>query len=224
MFKKLFAYRAPGRCVDTGSVPRRARTGAASAPLLLLAACAGAKITDISLRSPMPPPSGEIVVHAALAQQIDPSLQGVASALERRVVEDLGKRGVQARSASALPDAADGGVRLDLSIVELNRGAGAKRVIVGLGAGKSTLAVVARLSSREGTILDLTARATSGSKPGLILPGGATAATGKLLHLVVGSAIGIAADARGGTAGDVRNLSRVIARQVLDCHRSRDCA
>ncbi|MBB4148672.1 hypothetical protein GR702_03130 [Novosphingobium sp. FGD1] len=49
----------------------------------------------------------------------------------------------------------------------------------------------------------------------MILPAGATAATGKLLHLVIGSVIGIAADARGGTAGDVRNLSRVIARQVL---------
>ncbi|MFD2430759.1 DUF4410 domain-containing protein [Sphingobium scionense] len=112
---------------------------------MLLAACAGAKITDMSARSPMPPRSVEIVVHAALAQQIAPSLQRIASALERQVVEDLGKRGVQARSASTFPDAAYGDVRLDLSIVEQNRGAGAKRVIVGLGAGESTLVVVARL-------------------------------------------------------------------------------
>lgn len=189
---------------------------------LLLTACAGARITQKAILSPPPVLPATILVGIAFDAPADPALQQVASRLERKIVEDMVDLGLPARAASARSGSAD--TRLTLRLVELRKGDPAQRMLIGFGAGKSAMLVTARLSTPDGVSFDLTARATSGSKPGLIMAGGVAAATGKLLHMVIGGSLGLISDVRGGTGGNVRNVSRLVARQVRDYYRSADPA
>lgn len=185
---------------------------------LLLAACASGKVTDMTVLSPPPRPTA-IIVHVGQGVPADASLQAVASALERAIVEDMRKRGLPATAAPTSTEAS--GIRLDLRIAHYRRGDPVARMAIGFGAGKSVISVAATLSEPERTYFSLDARATSGNKPGLILPGGVAAATGQLLNLAIGGTVSVISDLRGGTGRDVRNVSRAISRQVADYYRSR---
>jgi hypothetical protein len=135
-----------------------------------------------------------------------------AERLEQQLVADLRKRGlpaIQAASFVASPSA-----RLEIRIEDYRRGDAVMRMLVGLGAGKSKLAVHAMLTAPDGVLLDLGARASSGGRPGLILPAGVGAATGKLANAAIGGALGVATKSGEGPGRDLKNVSKALAQRV----------
>lgn len=196
---------------------RRAPSGRSPAFLaamlpLALAGCAGAKVFEItSLAPPLARPT-TIVVDAISSGSHEPYRLKAADRLEQQLVMDLRKRGLPAIHASSPATSAP--VRLELRIEELQRGDTAMRWLIGFGAGKSRMSVRATLSTPDGAILDLDARASSGNRPGLILPAGVGAATGRIANAAIGAALGIATNSRQGAGRDLQNVSKALAQRI----------
>ncbi|WP_375286436.1 DUF4410 domain-containing protein [Sphingomonas sp.] len=178
---------------------------------LVLAGCAGAKISQFAALAPPPAPPATIVVEATSPGPQEASRLEAAHKLERQLVADLRRRGLPAMAA---PSAARSATRLELRIEDYRRGDAAMRMLIGFGAGKSTLAVRAILSTPDGVLLDLGSRASSGGRPGLILPAGIGAATGKIVNAAVGGAIGVATKSNQGPGRDIGNVSKALARRI----------
>lgn len=179
---------------------------------LALAGCAGAKVFEITAVAPPPVRPATIVVKATAPGSQEANRLDAAARLEQQLVVDLRKRGLPAVDASS--SAASAPARLELRIQEYRRGDAAMRWLIGLGAGESRLAVRATLLTPDGAILDLGARASSADGPGLILPAGIGAVTGRILNAAIGGAMGIATKSGQGPGRDLKNVSKALALRV----------
>lgn len=188
------------------------------APAILLAGCAGARITGFTAVGSTATAPETIVVDVAVPASSDRTLRDVAAKLENRLVKDMRKRGLPAIS-TARPGSVPA-TRLDLRIVDYRRGDEVARMLIGFGAGKSAMTVAATLVTPGGSSFTLDARAHSGARPGLILPGGVAAATGEVMHLAIGGTIRIAAGLHDGGGGDIARISRVVSRRVAAYYKS----
>lgn len=191
--------------------------------LLVLAGC-GARVIQIadpkvsSLRSQL-----IIVETKSVVSPDDPTkLVSIAAAadLERRVVAELGKRGVAAVAVSSAEAQRQFGAPqtalLALSITRADEGSAARRLLVGFGYGKSQLEVEARLlaPSRPGeqVLAGFRTKAGSGYKPGVLMPLGVGAAVGG--YVLATSGLNLVTGLTQTPERDIGVTAKAIARTV----------
>lgn len=119
------------------------------------------------------------------SQQQQAAAQAVVDALSNTLVEDIAKMGLTTRriSADTVVPAGDNAVLVDGNIVSINEGDRAKRVVIGFGAGASTVdarvALTYLAAAQAGQRLaDFRASGSSGAAPGMLATAGAGAAIG----------------------------------------------
>lgn len=118
-------------------------------------------------------------------QQQQAAAQSVVDALGNTLVDAIAKMGLSVRriSADAVIPAGDNAVLVDGNIVAINEGNRAKRVLIGFGAGASTVDTRVTLTylaaaQAERRLADFRASGSSGAAPGMVATGGAGAAIG----------------------------------------------
>lgn len=199
----------------TGAAHRqRAWRVAALGPLVLLAACASARITGFATGGAPTARPEPIVVAVSAPASSDRKVQAAAAELEMRLVADMRKLGLSATS-DFTPEGV-GIAHLDLRIVDYQPGNDAARMLIGFGAGKSAMTVTAALTVSRGSGFTLDARSHGSTKPGLILPGGVAAVTGEVLHLAIGGTVRVATSLLDRSGGDAGRISRAVSRKVAE--------
>ncbi|HVJ44095.1 MAG TPA: DUF4410 domain-containing protein [Dongiaceae bacterium] len=119
------------------------------------------------------------------SQQQQAAAQSVVDALGNTLVDAIARMGLTARriSADTVVPAGDNAVLVDGNIVAINEGNRAKRVVIGFGAGASTVDVRVALTylaaaRAEQRLAGFQASGSSGAAPGMLATGGAGAAVG----------------------------------------------
>jgi hypothetical protein len=191
--------------------------------LLLLPACAGTAVHDLSMapaRSQQIP--GAIGVRVTLAPDIrsDPDAGRAAHRLLAELVKAYRKAGLPAsvttdgqpprRSHGKSPDRPGG------------PGNSAERLLIGFGAGRSALLTKASfdIAGQAGPAMSFSATAKDGRKPGLIVPGAVAAATGELSRLAIGGGVGLLVGRRSGLDGGAKRSAALIVKQTRQFYRA----
>lgn len=197
--------------------------------LLVLAGC-GTRV----IQSADPTVSGlrtrlVIVESKSVVPPDDPAqVVGIAAAadLEKRVIAELGKRGVAALSVTSAKAQRQFGAAetalLALSITRAEEGSAAKRLLVGFGYGKSHLEVEARLLAPshmdEQVLASFRTKAGSGYKPGVLMPLGVGAAAGGYVLATSGLnlATGLTRTPDRNLQATARAIAKTVARSTQD--------
>ncbi|WP_083706627.1 DUF4410 domain-containing protein [Sphingomonas sp. gentR] len=206
----------------------RSRMRAAAIPLvgalLLLPACAGTAVHDLSMapaRSQQIP--GAIGVQVTLAPDIrsDPDVGKAAQRLQTELVKAYRKAGLPASVTPYRPPA-PGGARVRVQIVRADPGNSAERLLIGFGAGRSALLTKAsfKMAGQTGPAMSFSASAKDGRKPGMIVPGAIAAATGELSRLAIGGGVGLLMGRRSGLDGGAKRSAALIVKQTRQLYRA----
>jgi hypothetical protein len=221
----------PVTCVDvTRASHRNARLSTilgVGAIVLMLAGCAGAKVTDVASAMPSLAPPSEVFVAAGAAPTRQHSRAAiadkVAANLQSELVKRLTKNGIRAepyRPGTIYPGAAV----LEVTVLDADPGNMAERFMIGFGLGKAKLLVKADLVNGEtagsSSEVAFNTSSDSGIKPGLILPGGIALATGNAIHLAVGGAIDVATNINGGLSRPTARTATAIIGQLKTYYAS----
>ena len=210
------------------TMAERGRMCAAAIPLvgalLLLPACAGTAVHDLSMapaRSQQIP--GAIGVRVTLAPDIrsDPYAGKAAHRLQAELVKAYRKAGLP---TSVTPDGqpSPGGAMVRVQIVRADPGNSAERLLIGFGAGRSALLTKAsfKIAGQTGPAMSFSASAKDGRKPGMIVPGAIAAATGELSRLAIGSGVGLLMGRRSGLDGGAKRSAALIVKQTRQLYRA----
>jgi len=229
---------------------RRVTLSALTAGAMLTAGCASAAVTGISQTSPanLPEPlrADVIYVHAfdADAQQVkvdsgfahklkalasggsamDAQSKAAAQASEEvagEIVRQLRAKGLPAVRSDAPPPANVNALVIEGDLRQIDEGNSRRRMLIGLGAGKSEVSAVVRVSYQPANgatvpVQRFTAGADSGHMPGVAETGGIGAAAG---HLATAAGAGVGMHGatevrRDSVQGDAERLGRAIAKAV----------
>lgn len=196
----------------------RGRALPALTALLLLAGCTGAKLDHVA-QAPVhaPTPPATLFVDVALTPEVgsDAGAYKVAMALQADLVKRYRKAGLLAYPAADTPRL-PGAAILHVRISRADPGNRVERLIVGFGAGRSTLRTDASLdvTGEASPALSFSSSANSGRKPGLIMPGAIAAATGNLSHLAIGGGLDLLLTGRSGLMREADRTASAIVRQT----------
>ncbi|ATP18002.1 MAG: DUF4410 domain-containing protein [Cupriavidus sp.] len=210
------------------TMAERGRMCAAAIPLvgalLLLPACAGTAVHDLSMapaRSQQIP--GAIGVRVTLAPDIrsDPDAGKAAHRLQAELVKAYRKAGLP---ASVTPDGqpSPGEATVRVQIVRADPGNSTERLLIGFGAGRSALLTKASfdIAGQAGPAMSFSATAKDGRKPGLIVPGAVAAATGELSRLAIGGGVSLLVGRRSGLDGGAKRSAALIVKQTRQLYRA----
>lgn len=215
-------FRRPGVSRQAG-----ASCAVAGVVLLVLAGCAGARVSDITASSAAGAPPSEILVAVDVAgpgdAANDKTAQQAAGALQAALVRRLTEARVTAEAfvpGSSHPDAAV----LHVSVVAADPGSAVGRFVVGFGVGKSELATktdLARGDTTNGTSITAFSTASdSGFTPGLGLPGVIGLVTGSAVRFGIGAGIDSALNLRGGMDKRIARTAAAIVKQLKSYYAS----
>jgi hypothetical protein len=177
--------------------------------------------------------ANQVQLDSGLARQVETaatggaaSAQAQAAAAARTALADTIVQQLQARGLPAVP--ADGPVTppagalvVEGQVREMDEGSRRRRVLIGLGAGKSELGADVRISRQPASgapvvVQQFVATADSGKMPGMAETGGIGAAAGHLgTAMAAGAGTHGAAEARRGSLeADAARLGNAIAARV----------
>lgn len=209
--------------VKTPPCPRRSRTTLLLAAALTMSGCSSAKLQGLTMTSPpaASAPTGlRIAVALAPDLQRNPAAFKAAQRLQAALIDRYRKEGLAVTVASnGLVEPSTGTVHVDISQVEA--GSAAKRLLIGFGAGQSSLRATTRFAVGDGapSVMTFSTSAKSGRKPGLILPGGIAAATGRVAGLAIGGGIDLVVIGRGSLGHEADRTARLIVAQTKSFYR-----
>lgn len=220
--KKTFSIR---RFVARAAKPGKA--GLARFSLLLLAACAGAHVSNVASVHATTAAPTEIMVAVDTAPMSDADQAQAAVTVAPQLKAAVMKRLAKAHIAAA-PFVAGGptpgSAVLHVSILQADPGSMAERFLIGFGFGRAKLQAKADLESAStagnASLTAFHTASDSGIKPGLILPGGITLATGNLIHLAIGGGIDVVTNLRSGMSGPTNSTANAIVKQLHSYYRS----
>lgn len=233
------------------STAKRLTVAALAASAMLTAGCASAAVTGMTEANPAGLPQSArpdvIYVHtfAANAQQVtldnrmshklmamatgsnDAAAQAQAAASARdavanEIVRELRAQGLNAVRSDAMPPANVNAMIIDGEFREIDEGNGRRRMLVGLGAGKSEVGAAVQVSYQPANgaampVRTFNATADSGHMPGVAETGGIGAAAG---HVATAAGTGVAmhgasaATQHDTVQGDAARLGDAIAKAV----------
>jgi len=200
--------------------PRSLRAAGACLVLVMLAGCAGARVSDIAANHVQEPAPVAILVEvdsAAIAGS-DRAAAGVANPLQSDLIAQLLTAKVKAApfGAGAIPA---GNAVLHVSITEAEPGSFWKRLVIGFGLGRAELRAKVDLEAADAAgPRAMTSFATSSDNgrvmPGLILPAAVAVATRNIIPLAVGGGIKLVTSRRGGLDQPTEDTARAIVTQL----------
>jgi hypothetical protein len=196
-----------------------------------LASCATVHVSNVtSTRIAAKPPAEILVevtnglseydVHAKTADK-------VASSLQAALVDKLTGAGLAVEPPT--PGRRHSGAAvLRVSIEQAEPGSALQRFVVGFGAGRAELRARADFERPEGRMkVSMTAFNTSsgsGFKPGILLAGAITVATGNVvflaIHVAVRGGVAVAANFRGSLEQRISATAGIIVSQLERCYAS----
>jgi hypothetical protein len=187
----------------------------------ILAGCASADVTGIASTNISTPRPGEILVDVRPALKTgDPNADlaaDVSRKLQSALIKKLTKAGATAE-ANAPGVARAGAATLHVAITGAIAGNTAERILIGFGAGQAKLQASAELENgRAGpgqSMTNFVISGDSGYKPGMIVPGVVSAATGNVIHLAIGGGIKLATSVHGGMSVVVDETAAAIVGQL----------
>ena len=192
--------------------------------LLMLGACTGARVSDVQYGAVQPyrQPT-QIVVRAGVTETptgvSSAEAQGAATQLAQAVASDLCHAGVPAGPSAGMA-APPGAAILDIGLTQFDQGNALARIVIGLGAGRSSLQARARLlvpgTNAADPVVAFDTAADSGRKPGLIVPAGIGFAAGNAVRAAIAGGAGLALNLKGGSSTDVQHTASAITWQVRD--------
>lgn len=185
--------------------------------LLLLTGCAGAKainVVSVPIQSPAP---AALAVKVSVAPDLEgnPDAHRAANELQRRLMKRYTKAGIPVSSGFTIRPARDA-AQLKVVIGRADAGNWLRRFAIGFGAGGSVLYASASLEvpGAGRPMLSFVSRAHSGRMPGLILPGGMAAATGKTTSLAISGGLGLFSSGRNGLSRNADRTAKLIVEQT----------
>ncbi len=199
--------------------PRRlART---SLPVFLAATlvsgCATTKVSDVA-RAPSPPTRPTAIVVNAVYHQTgnarrDEAGSRMAERIQGDLIQRLRKAGFETGASSQAPSASPA-ARLDISTRAMNKGNRLKRMVIGFGLGRASVAAQVRFTPEASPSpqLSFTGAAWTSSRPGLIVPVGVGLGTGSVGWAPVG--VGTVLGLREGLNRAVARLDGTILEQL----------
>ncbi|WP_225767725.1 DUF4410 domain-containing protein [Inquilinus sp. Marseille-Q2685] len=191
---------------------------------LLLAACGGARVSDIQYGAVQPARQPEqVLVRASVAETpgeaASAEAEEAARSLARQIASDLCNSGVPAEPIGHGASPVSAAI-LDISLTQLDQGSTLQRIVVGFGMGQSKLQAAVKLvlpdlmAPEPAVAFDTSA--DSGHKPGLLLPAGVGYATGNIVRSAIAGGAGLALNLRGGSSADIEHAASAITEQVQD--------
>jgi hypothetical protein len=193
------------------------------AMLLPLAACAGGRVDHVALAPIHAPAPAAFRIDVSLAPDLRavPAAGRVAETLQAGLIKRYGKAGFSA--TAAMDGAAGPGIAtVHVRISRADPGNPIKRLVIGFGAGRSSLRTDTSLDlpGDSGAALTFSSATDSGRKPGMILPGGIAAATGNLVHLAIGGGLDLALIGRSSLARNADRSAKLIVDQTHNLYRT----
>lgn len=186
--------------------------------LLLLPACAGTAVHDLSMApARLQQIPGAIGVQVTLA----PDIRSDPDAGRAELVKAYRKAGLPA-SVTTDGQPSPGGATVRVQIVRADPGNSAERLLIGFGAGRSALLTKASfdIAGQAGPAMSFSATAKDGRKPGLIVPGAVAAATGELSRLAIGGGVGLLMGSRSGLDRGAKRSAALIVKQTRQFYRA----
>lgn len=202
---------------------RRVRTAAALSLLLLIAGCASADVKTLQAYEgkslPRPdrvvvydfayaPDDGEVTADGKDVAQPDLTEEqivygrAISDLLQEVLVQEIGAMGLPAERIEQLSRTQGNMLLIHGQFLSVNEGSGAARMLVGFGAGRTKVITRAQAyyftPQGQQRIKDFEVVATSGSKPGLILPIGIGAASDNMKRsLIIGGTATVTSEVLG---------------------------
>ncbi len=144
--------------------------------------------------------------------------RAIARSLSEQAVIKLGGRGIRAQRATASTTVPLHAVVVKGQFVTIEEGRGAKRVLIGFGAGKSELRVNGRVYQMMESGLKIISEGEGGahgsSSPGLAAPAVVAAATGSPVGLVVSGAMHLLTETKGPVKQNIGRLADQMAERA----------
>jgi Domain of unknown function (DUF4410) len=161
--------------------------------------------------------SGDVPLSQTQAQVAEEARVTLAQALRAKLAS-YGLPAMAMPAGGAIPDRT---LLVQGQIVAIDEGNRTRRVLIGLGAGRSSVSADAQLyymseSSRPSFVQSFTANASSGRRPGMAVPLGAEAAAGHVATSAAlsGTAQGIGEAQRTSVDEDAVRIADELARQI----------
>lgn len=181
-----------GQAVDKGSLAR---------PSVML-------VYDFAVAPDDAPPSMEIT-----------RAQEVAKSFSEEVVRKLEAVGIDAQRATDSTPVPLHALVVKGQFETIQEGSRAQRMVVGFGAGSTTLQVQVQLYQMTGNglqrISELEGQARSGRMPGVALPGSVAAATGFVIPVMIKGGLSTFNEIRGGIQADIDRLAEQFAYKAV---------
>jgi hypothetical protein len=192
--------------------------------LLLAAGCAGAKVENMSMapvHAPVAPSTVRVDVALASDLRTNVDASKAAQLLQADLVKRYRKAGLSAFPSVSQP-ATPGSATVHVRVSRADAGSRAQRMLIGFGAGKSTLRsdVTFDIEGDASPALSLSASTNSGRKPGLILPGAIAAATGEASRLAIGAGVGVLFETRAGLSKEADRSAKLIVKQTRKLYQT----
>lgn len=194
----------------------RVRLAVALAALAATAGCTASRTTIHAHDAPMPDARTDIVVFVGSDvtgdQAAVDAARRVAADFEPKIVAELRRRGMTARSGAA--NAGGRALELRVRVQEVRAGNWFRRTAVGFGSGKPSLTIMAELVAPERPAIPLrrlSVETRIRARPGLLVSAGIATATGVLAPLAVVTTASVAGD-HGGTS---TRLEKAAARELV---------
>jgi hypothetical protein len=180
-----------------------------------MSGCSGAKLQGLTMTSrpaAVTPTRLRIAVALAPDLQSDPTALKTAQRLRAGLIERYRKEGLVITAAPVVP----GTATVYVDVRQVKEGSAVKRLLIGFGAGQSSLRAATRFEFGDGapSAMAFSTTAKSGHKPGLILPGGIAAATGRVVGLAIGGGIDLVVVGRGTLGHEADRTARLIVAQT----------
>ena len=144
--------------------------------------------------------------------------RAIARSLSEQAVIKLGQRGIRAQRATASTTVPLHAVVVKGQFVTIEEGRGAKRVLIGFGAGKSELRAIARVYQMMESGLKIISEGEAGahgsSSPGLAPSAIVAGATGSPVGLVAGGAMHLHTESKGPVKENIGRLADGFAERA----------
>lgn len=186
----------------------------------ILAGCASANVAGICFDQHLKSASEILVDVRPALHADDPSADlaaDVSRMLQSELIKKLTKDGATAE-AYAPGVARAGATTLHVAITGAVAGNTAERIFIGFGVGQAKLQTSAELengNARPGqSMTNFVISGDSGYKPGMIVPGVVSVATGNVIHLAIGGGIKRVTSIHGGMSVVVDETTTAILGQL----------
>ncbi len=144
--------------------------------------------------------------------------RAIARSLSEQAVTKIGQRGIRAQRATASTTVPLHAIVVRGQFVTIEEGRGAKRVLIGFGAGKSELRAIARVYQMMESGLKIISEGEAGahgsSSPGLAAPAIVAGATGSPVGLVVSGAMHLHTEIKGPVKQNIGRLADGFAERA----------